>query len=149
MVADQPHFRGPDVISTVSLHPQRPGFMSRLLISCGGDLATYRDGLIRDLQALATDSLAAWLAAAVAVSQLADAVTTMVALANSWPEQNPISAAVIARWGVAGLLVEKVLIATTVLFNMARLRGRSARLLGLLAVLAGFAAVVWNLHVTA
>ena len=123
--------------------------MSRLLISCRGDLATYRDGLIRDLQALAANSLAAWLAAAVAVSQLADAVTTVVALANSWPEQNPISAAVIARWGVGGLLAEKVVIATTVVFNMARLRGRSARWLGLLAVLVGLAAVVWNLHVTA
>jgi hypothetical protein len=122
--------------------------MSRLVISCCGDLATYRDGLIRDLSALAADSLAAWLAVAVAVAQLADAATTVVALANRWPEQNPISAAVIARWGVGGLLGEKVVIATIVVFNMARLRGRSARLLGLLAVLIGLAAVVWNLHVT-
>lgn len=137
------------MISTVTLNPQRPGFMSRLLISCCADLANYRDGLSRDLQALAANSLAAWLAIAVAVSQLADAGTTVVALANSWPEQNPISAAVIARWGVGGLIAEKVVIATTVVFNMARLRGRSARLLGLLAVLIGVAAVVWNLHVTA
>jgi hypothetical protein len=149
MVADQLHTRGPDVISTVSLHRPRSGFISRLVTSCGGDLAGYRDGLIRDLEGLAADSLAAWLAVAVAVSQLADATTTVVALANSWPEQNPISAAVIARWGVGGLLAEKVVIATTVIFNMARLRGRSARWLGLLAVLVGLAAVVWNLHVTA
>lgn len=149
MVADQLHTRGPDVISTVSLHRRRPGFVSRLLTSCGGDLVGYRDGLIRDLQALAANSMAAWLAVAVAVSQLADAATTLVALANHWPEQNPISAAVIARWGVGGLLAEKVVIAATVTFNMARLRGRSARWLGLLAILVGFAAVVWNLHVTA
>ncbi len=137
------------MISTVSLHPQRPGFMSRLLTSCCGDLTSYRDGVIRDLQVLAANSLAAWLAVAVAVSQLADLATTVVALANNWPEQNPISAAVIARWGMGGLLAEKVVIATTVVFNMARLRGRSARLLGLVAFLVGFAAVAWNLHVTA
>jgi len=137
------------VISTVSLHPQGSGFMSRLLNSCGRDLAAYRDGVIRDLRALAADSLAAWLAFAVAASQLADAATTVVALANRWPEQNPISAAVIARWGVGGLLVEKLAIAVTVIFNMARLRGRSARFLGLLALLVGVAAVAWNLHVTA
>jgi uncharacterized membrane protein len=47
------------------------------------------------------------------------------------------------------LLVEKVVIASVVVFNMARLRGRSARVLGLLAVLVGLAAVVWNLHVFA
>jgi len=149
VTADQLHTRGPDVVSTVSLHSQRPGFLSRLLISCAADLAGYRDGLIRDLQALAADSLAAWLAVAVAVSQLADASTTVVALANSQPEQNPVSAAVIARWGVGGLLAEKLAIATVVVFNMARLRGRGARILGLLAVLIGFAAVVWNLHVIA
>jgi hypothetical protein len=123
--------------------------VARLVKSCCSDLAAYRDGLICDVRAFAADQVAVWLAVVVLVSQLADATTTLLALANNWPEQNPISAAVIGRWGVAGLLAEKVMIAATVVFNMARLRGRSGRALGLLAALVGFAAVVWNLHVAA
>jgi len=135
------------VISTVSLPRRRAGFVSRLLASCRGDLAAYRDGLLRDLRALAADQVLAWLAWAVAVSQLADAASTVLALSSNWAEANPLSAAVIGRWGVGGLLVEKVVIATVVVFNMARLRGRSARALAVLATLVGVAAVVWNLHV--
>jgi hypothetical protein len=121
--------------------------MARLWMSCCGDLAAYVDGLIRDFRALTADLVAAWLLVAVLVSQLADAASTMLALANNWPEGNPLSAVVIARWGVPGLLTEKVVIATVVAVNMARLRGRAARALGFLAVLIGFGAVVWNLHV--
>jgi len=135
------------VIGTVSLHPQKASFRSRLLTSCGGDLAAYGDGLIRDLRALAADQAAVWLAWVVVVSQLADAASTVLALSSNWPEANPLSAAVIGRWGVPGLLVEKVVIAGVVVFNMARLRGWSARALGVLATLVGVAAVVWNLHV--
>jgi hypothetical protein len=135
------------VIGTVSLHPQRASFLPRLLASCRGDLAAYRDGLVRDLRALAADQVAVWLVWTVVVSQLADAASTVLALANSQPEANPLSAAVIGRWGIPGLLLEKVVIAAVVIFNMVRLRGRIARALGLLAALIGFAAVVWNLHV--
>jgi len=135
------------VISTVSIHSPRSGFMSRLLLSCWGDLAAYGEGLRRDLCALAADQVGLWLALAAVVSQLADAVTTMLALANNWPEANPISASVISRWGVSGLVVEKGVIATALVVNMARLRGRAAQVLGLLAALVGFAAVIWNLHV--
>ena len=137
------------MISTVSIRPQPSSFMTRLWLSCWADVVAYRDGILRDFGALAADAAAVWLAVAVVVSQLADAATTVAALANNWPEQNPVSAAVIGRWGVPGLLVEKVVIASVVVFNMARLRGRSARVLGLLAVLVGLAAVVWNLHVFA
>ena len=135
------------MITTVGLQTQRAGFLARLSISCEGDLAAYGDGLVRDFRALTTDLVAAWLLVAVVVSQLADAASTMLALANNWPEGNPLSATVIARWGVPGLLTEKVVIATVVAVNMARLRGRAARALGFLAVLIGFGAVVWNLHV--
>ena len=135
------------MITTVGLQTQRAGFLARLSISCEGDLAAYGDGLVRDFRALTTDLVAAWLLVAVVVSQLADAASTMLALANNWPEGNPLSATVIARWGVPGLLTEKVVIATVVAVNMARLRGRVARALGFLAVLIGFGAVVWNLHV--
>ena len=135
------------MITTVSLRTQRAGFMARLWMSCRGDLAAYRDGLAGDFRTLTADAIAAWLVAAVVVSQLADAASTMLALANNWPEGNPLSAAVITRWGVPGLLTEKVVIATVVAVNMARLRGRTARALGFLAVLIGFGAVVWNLHV--
>ena len=135
------------MITTVGLQTQRAGFLARLSISCEGDLAAYGDGLVRDFRALTTDLVAAWLLVAVVVSQLADAASTMLALANNWPEGNPLSATVIARWGVPGLLTEKGVIATVVAVNMARLRGRAARALGFLAVLIGFGAVVWNLHV--
>ncbi len=147
MVAKFPATRGSDVIRTVSLRPQRASFLARLLASCGGDVAAYRDGLLRDLRALAEDQAAAWLAWVVVVSQLADAASTVMALANHWSEANPLSAAVIGRWGLSGLLVEKAAIATVVVVNMARLRGWSARALGVLAALVGLAAVVWNLHV--
>ena len=135
------------MITTVGLQTQRAGFLARLSISCEGDLAAYGDGLVRDFRALTTDLVAAWLLVAVVVSQLADAASTMLALANNWPEGNPLSATVIARWGVPGLLTEKVVIATVVAVNMARLRGRTGRALGFLAVLIGFGAVAWNLHV--
>ena len=135
------------MITTVGLQTQRAGFLARFWISCGGDLAAYGDGLVRDFRALSTDLVAAWLLVAVVVSQLADAASTMLALANNWPEGNPLSATVIARWGVPGLLTEKVVIASVVAVNMARLRGRAARALGFLAVLIGFGAVAWNLHV--
>jgi hypothetical protein len=135
------------VITTVSLQTPRAGFVARLWMSCWSDLTAYGDGLIRDFRALTADLVAAWVLVAVLVSQLADAASTMLALANNWPEGNPLSAVVIARWGVPGLLTEKVVIATVVAVNMARLRGRAARALGFLAVLIGFGAVVWNLHV--
>ena len=135
------------MITTVSLQTQRAGFLARLWMSCCGDLTAYGNGLIRDFGALTADLVAAWLLVAVLVSQLADATSTMLALANNWPEGNPLSAVVIARWGVPGLLTEKVVIATVVAVNMARLRGRAARALGFLAVLIGFGAVAWNLHV--
>jgi hypothetical protein len=135
------------VITTASLQTQRAGFLARLWTSCCGDLATYGDGLIRDFGALTADLVAVWLLAAVLVSQLSDAATTMLALANNWSEGNPLSAGVITRWGVPGLLTEKVVIAAVVAVNMARLRGRAARALGFLAVLIGFGAVAWNLHV--
>ena len=120
------------MITTVSLQTQRAGFLARLWMSCCGDLAAYGNGLIRDFGALTADLVAAWLLVAVLVSQLADATSTMLALANNWPEGNPLSA---------------VVIATVVAVNMARLRGRAARALGFLAVLIGFGAVAWNLHV--
>ena len=135
------------MISTVSIRTRRAGFMARLLASCLGDLAAYRDGLVRDLRALVADGLAASLVAAVALSQLADAATTTLALADNWQESNPLSQAVIVRWGVAGLMVEKVVITTVVVVNMARIRGRTGRALGLLAALIGLGAVAWNLHV--
>jgi hypothetical protein len=135
------------VITTASLQPERAGFAARLWTSCRGDLVAYVDGLTADFRTLTADAVAAWLVTAVVVSQLADAASTMLALANNWPEGNPLSAAVIARWGVAGLLTEKVVIASVVAINMARLRGRTAKVLGFLAVLIGFGAVVWNLHV--
>jgi hypothetical protein len=135
------------VINTVSLQTQRAGFVSRLWTSCCGDLADYATGLIVDFRSLTADLVTAGLVLAVLVSQLADAASTMLALANNWPEGNPLSAAVIARGGVPGLLTEKIVIATVVAVNMARLRGRSAKALGLLAVLIGFGAVIWNLHV--
>ena len=135
------------MITSVSLPTQRAGFMARLWTSSFGDLAAYVDGLIGDFRALTSDLVAAWLVVGVLVSQLADAASTMLALANNWPEGNPLSAAVINRWGVPGLLIEKVVIATVVAVNMARLRGRTGRALGFLAVLIGFGAVVWNLHV--
>lgn len=135
------------MISTVSLQTQRAGFVSRLWMSCCGDLSGYAARLIGDFRSLTADLVATWLLLAVVVSQLADAASTMLALANNWPEGNPLSADVIARWGVPGLLTEKIVIATVVAVNMARLRGRTARALGLLAVLIGFGAVIWNLHV--
>jgi hypothetical protein len=137
------------VISTVSLRPQIASFPTRLLTSCWADIAGYAHGVIRDFGALAADTATSWLALSVVVSQLADATTTVAALANNLPEQNPISAAVIGRWGIPGLFIEKAVVASVVVFNMARLRGRGARALGLLAVLVGLAAVVWNLHVAA
>jgi hypothetical protein len=149
MVLNLHHPEDSDVISTVSLSPRRAGFLARLTRSCRDDLGAYRDGVIRDLRSLAADAVTAWLAVAVLLSQFGDATSTVLALANNWPEQNPLSAAVIARWGMPGLFLEKVAIIITVVFNMARLRGRSARVLGLLAVLVGVAAVVWNLHVAA
>ncbi|MGA3185127.1 MAG: DUF5658 family protein [Candidatus Dormibacteria bacterium] len=135
------------MITTASLRTQRAGFTARLWMSCRGDLAAYGDGVIGDFRTLTADAIAAWLVVAVVVSQLADAASTMLALANNWPEGNPLSASVIARWGVPGLLTEKVVIATVVVVNMARLRGRTGKVLGFLAVLIGFGAVVWNLHV--
>ena len=54
-----------------------------------------------------------------------------------------LTADLVAAW----LLTEKVVIATVVAVNMARLRGRAAKALGFLAVLIGFGAVAWNLHV--
>jgi hypothetical protein len=147
MVANLPQIEDRNVITTVSLRNQRAGFMARLWMSCCADLVVYADGLIGDLRALTADMVAAWLVVAVLVAQLADAASTMLALANNWSEGNPLSAAVIARWGVPGLLTEKVVIATVVAVNMARLRGRTGRVLGFLAVLIGFGAVAWNLHV--
>lgn len=135
------------VITTVTLRTRRSRFGSRLWMSCRGDVAAYAQGLIADFGALRADLLATWLVMAVAVSQLADAGSTVVALANNWPEGNPLSAGVIARWGLPGLLTEKVVIATVVAVNMARLKGRTGRALGFLAVLIGCGAVVWNLHV--
>jgi hypothetical protein len=147
MVGTFPPPEDRNVITTVSLPNQRAGFVARLWMSCRGDLTAYAEGLIGDFGALTADLVAAWLLVGVLVSQLADAASTMLALANNWPEGNPLSAAVIARWGVPGLLTEKVVIATVVAVNMARLRGRTGRALGFLAVLIGFGAVVWNLHV--
>ena len=147
MVAYLPRTEDRNVITTVNLRTRRAGFPSRLWTSCRGDLSAYANGLIGDFRTLTADLVAAWLVLAVLVSQLLDAASTMLALANNWPEGNPLSATVIARWGVPGLLTEKVVIATVVAVNMARLRGRTGRALGFLAVLIGFGAVVWNLHV--
>jgi hypothetical protein len=147
MAASLPAILGFAVIRTVSLRPQRASFLARLLASCRGDLATYGWGLLRDLRALGADPVAVWLGWSVVLGQLADAASTVTALAGSGAEANPLSAAVIGGWGVPGLLVEKAVIAAVVVFNMARLRGRSARALGVLATLIGLLAVVWNLHV--
>jgi len=57
------------VITTVGLQTQRAGFLARLSISCGGDLAAYGmawSGFPRPH----TDLVAAWLLVAVVVSQL-------------------------------------------------------------------------------
>ncbi|HXZ98880.1 MAG TPA: DUF5658 family protein [Candidatus Binatia bacterium] len=132
------------MISTVSLVPQRSGILLRLLQSCRGDAAAYGRELIADLRGLAADTVAWHLAALAIVSQVADALTTMIALANNAPEGNPLTAAVLVHWGVAGLLAEKVVISAVVLVNMARLRGRSAWALGAIAILVGFGAAAWN-----
>lgn len=134
------------MIGTVTLRSRRPGLAVRLLQSCGADLAAYAAGLSADLRALAADAVAWYLAGLVLVSQLVDAISTVVALANNLPEGNPLSAAVISRWGQPGLFVEKLVISTVVVWNMARLRGRSARVLGVGAAIAGFLAAAWNLH---
>jgi hypothetical protein len=147
MVASPLETEDQNVITTVTLRARRAGFLSRLWMSCWGDLAAYAKGLIGDFGALSTDLMATGLVLAVVVSQLLDAASTMLALANNWPEGNPLSAAVIARWGVPGLLTEKAVIAAVVVVNMARLRGRTGRALGIVAVLIGVGAVVWNLHV--
>jgi hypothetical protein len=134
------------VISIAVARPGRSSFLARLVRSSGSDLADYWTGIADDFHTLATDLVAAPIAAAVILSQVVDALTTLLALANNSPEGNPISAAVIASWGVPGLLIEKAVISVVVVFNMARLRGRSSRWLGALAVLVGFAAAAWNLH---
>lgn len=136
------------MISSVAIRSPRNSLLARLVGSVAGDIAAYRDRLVGDLHGLLTDSMSAGIAALAVVSQLVDALTTLVALANNGAEGNPLSAAVIGHWGVPGLLAEKVMISSVVVVNMARLRGRSGRALGLLAAFIGFAAVVWNLHVT-
>jgi hypothetical protein len=136
------------VISTITVRPGRSSFLQRLILSSCSDLAAYRAGVAEDFRALAADVVAAPIAAAVVLSQLVDALTTLLALSNNSPEGNPISAAVIASWGVPGLLLEKAVVSVVVVFNMARLRGRSSRWLGVLAVLVGLAAAAWNLHFT-
>jgi hypothetical protein len=135
------------VISSISL-PQRRrhGVAGRLLSEVGADLTTFRRGLLRDLRALAVDTVAWYAAVAVLVSQFLDALTTVIALANNSPEANPLTAAMIARWGLPGLVCEKAVISTVVVWNMARLRGRGAVALGLCASLVGVAAAAWNLH---
>jgi hypothetical protein len=134
------------VISTVSLPSRRAGVTPRLVHGFAADLAAYRAARLADLRALAVDSTAWYLAVAVLVSQLADAVSTMVALANNAAEGNLLTATVIERWGLPGLLFEKTVITGVVIWNMARLRGRGAWALGLVAGLVGFAAAGWNLH---
>jgi hypothetical protein len=134
------------VINTGVARPGRSSFLARLIRSSQADLADYWTGVVQDFRVLAADAVAAPIAAAVILSQLVDALTTLFALANNSPEGNPISAAVIASWGVPGLLIEKAVISVVVVFNMARLRGRSSRWLGVLAVVVGFAAAAWNLH---
>lgn len=134
------------MISTVTIRSRRPGFAARLLQSCRDDLVGYTGGLVADLRHLAADAVTWYLAGFVLVSQLVDATSTMVALANNLPEGNPLSAAVISGWGLPGLFVEKLVISTVVVWNMARLRGRSAGALGACAAVLGFAAAAWNLH---
>ena len=134
------------MINTAAVRPGRSSFLHRLIRSSESDLAAYRAGIVDDFHALTADVVAAPIAAAVILSQLVDALTTLLALSNNSPEGNPISAAVIASWGVPGLLIEKAVISVVVVFNMARLRGRSSRWLGVLAILVGFAAAAWNLH---
>lgn len=134
------------MISTVSLPSRRSGVMPRLVHGFAADLAAYRAARLADLRALAVDSVAWYLAVAVLVSQLADALTTLLALANNAAEGNLLTATVIERWGLPGLLFEKTVISGVVIWNMARLRGRSAWALGLVAGCVGFAAAGWNLH---
>ena len=136
----------PPLIGTVDLRSPRTVIPGRLLRGVRSDVAAYRDGLRADLRALAADSVAWYLAVVVLLSQLVDALSTVMALASNLPEGNPLSAAVIARWGVPGLFAEKVVIVSVVVWNMARLRGRSAWALGSFAAVIGFAAAAWNLH---
>jgi hypothetical protein len=134
------------LISSISLRQQRPSVAARLWTGCRADASAYLHGLRHDLGGLAADTAAWYLAVTVLVSQLVDALSTILALANNWPEANPVSAAVIAQWGVAGLLIQKLVIVAVVVVNMARLRGRGAKALGFAAVLIGFAAAAWNIH---
>jgi len=134
------------LISTVSISTRQAGVPSRLLRGVRNDVIAYRSGVLADLRSLATDSVAWYLAVVVVLSQVVDALSTLLALAINLPEANPLSAAVIQRWGVPGLLGEKVVIASVVVWNMARLRGRGAWALGVLAALIGFAAAAWNVH---
>jgi hypothetical protein len=145
------YHRGCGLITSGALASPRRGVRRRrqvarrLMESCVVDLVAYRRGLAADVSVLAGDAVAVALALVVILSQLVDAGSTMLALTNNWTEANPLSAAVIARWGVPGLLAEKLMIASAVLLNMARLRGRSARALGAIAAVIGLGAAVWNL----
>ena len=135
------------MISSVAIRSPRKSLLARLVASIAGDIAAYRDGLVSDLRGLLGDAVSAGFATLVVLSQLVDALTTLVALANNGAERNPLSAAVISHWGLLGLLGEKVMISCVVVVNMARLRGRSGRALGLVAAVIGISAAVWNLHV--
>ncbi len=120
--------------------------MPQLVHGFAAELVAHGAARLADLRALAANSVAWYLAVAVLVSQLADAASTMLALANNAAEGNLLTATVIERWGLPGLLFEKTVITGVVIWNMARLRGRSAWALGTVAGCIGFAAAGWNLH---
>jgi hypothetical protein len=124
----------------------RPGFLTRLLWLTASDVGGYLAGAGRDLRALRADTVTRTLAVAMVLSQLLDVMTTLMDLTNNLAESNPVSAAVIANWGIPGLLMEKFAVCAVVGVNMARLGGRSARCLGGAATVVGLAAAAWNLH---
>jgi hypothetical protein len=74
------------VISTAAVRPGRSSFLHRLIRSSESDLAAYWAGIVDDFHALTADVVAAPIAAAVILSHLVDALTTLLALSNNFPK---------------------------------------------------------------